>query len=70
MLGIRLDSGDLAYLSIEARRLLDEAGFPHVKIYATNELDEEVITDLKRQGARIDVWGLERNSSPPKTRQL
>ena len=61
MLGIRLDSGDLAYLSIEARRLLDEAGFPHAKIYATNELDEEVIVDLKRQGAQINAWGVGTN---------
>lgn len=58
LLGIRLDSGDLAYISIEARSLLDEAGFSNVKIYATNELNEEVIIDLKRQGAQIAVWGI------------
>ncbi|HEX8616180.1 MAG TPA: nicotinate phosphoribosyltransferase [Thermoanaerobaculia bacterium] len=56
--GIRLDSGDLAYLSIEARRMLDEAGFPNVRISASNDLDEHIITSLKEQGARIDVWGV------------
>lgn len=56
--GIRLDSGDLAYLSKEARRMLDEAGFPEAKIYATNDLDELTIMNLKAQGARIDVWGV------------
>lgn len=58
MIGIRLDSGDLAYLSIEARRMLDEAGFPEAIIAASNELDEHLITSLKEQGARIDVWGV------------
>jgi len=58
LLGIRLDSGDLAYLSIEARKILDEAGFPDAKIYATNDLDERTIEALQRQGARIDVWGV------------
>ena len=57
-LGIRLDSGDLHYLSVESRKLLDAAGFHDVKIYASNELNEKLITDLKRQGARIDVWGI------------
>ncbi|HYO75717.1 MAG TPA: nicotinate phosphoribosyltransferase [Thermoanaerobaculia bacterium] len=56
--GIRLDSGDLAYLSIEARRMLDEAGFPNVRISASNDLDEHLIASLKEQGARIDVWGV------------
>ncbi len=56
--GIRLDSGDLAYLSKEARRMLDEVGFPEAKIYATNDLDELTIMNLKAQGARIDVWGV------------
>ncbi|MDQ6420893.1 nicotinate phosphoribosyltransferase [Paenibacillus sp. LHD-117] len=56
--GIRLDSGDLAYLSKEARRMLDEAGFPHVKITASNDLDEHLIFNLKAQGARIDIWGV------------
>jgi nicotinate phosphoribosyltransferase len=56
--GIRLDSGDLAWLSIEARRLLDEAGFPDAAIVASNDLDEHLITSLKHQGARIGVWGV------------
>jgi nicotinate phosphoribosyltransferase len=58
MAGIRLDSGDLAYLSIEARRILDEAGFTDARIVASSELDEHVIESLKTQGARIDVWGV------------
>ena len=58
LLGIRLDSGDLAYLSIEARKILDEGGFPDAKIYASNDLDEQTISSLKQQGARIGVWGV------------
>jgi nicotinate phosphoribosyltransferase len=57
-IGIRLDSGDLAYLSIEARRILDEAGLPEMKIVASNDLDEHLIASLKEQGARVDVWGV------------
>lgn len=57
-IGIRLDSGDLAYLSKEARKLLDEAGFKHAKIIASNDLDEGTILNLKAQGAKIDVWGI------------
>jgi nicotinate phosphoribosyltransferase len=56
--GIRLDSGDLAYLSIEARRMLDEAGFPTAQILASNDLGEHTIASLKQQGARIDAWGV------------
>ena len=56
--GIRLDSGDLAYLSREARRMLDEAGFPEAKICASGDLDEMLIRDLKLQGACIDTWGV------------
>ncbi|MDQ3290931.1 MAG: nicotinate phosphoribosyltransferase [Bacteroidota bacterium] len=56
--GVRLDSGDLAYLSKEGRRLFDEAGFPAVSIVASNDLDEYLIESLKRQGARIDTWGI------------
>ncbi len=56
--GIRLDSGDLAYLSREARRLLDDAGFPDARIVASSDLDEWIIESLKRQGARIDIWGV------------
>ncbi|UUZ95642.1 nicotinate phosphoribosyltransferase [Paenibacillus sp. P25] len=58
MQGIRLDSGDLAYLSIQARRMLDEAGLHYVKIVASNDLDENIIFNLKAQGARIDSWGV------------
>lgn len=56
--GIRLDSGDLAYLSIEARRILDAGGFPKAAVIASNDLDEHIITSLKQQGARIGVWGV------------
>jgi nicotinate phosphoribosyltransferase len=56
-LGVRIDSGDLAWLSNEARRMLDAAGFPEAQVYATNELDEHLIESLKRQGATIGVWG-------------
>lgn len=56
--GIRLDSGDLAYLSIEARRLLDEAGFEKTNIVASNDLDEHIMDSLKIQGAKINVWGI------------
>jgi nicotinate phosphoribosyltransferase len=56
--GIRLDSGDLAHLSIEARRMLDAAGFPGTKIVASNDLDERVIGSLLEQGARIDIYGV------------
>jgi len=58
LIGIRLDSGDLAYLSIEARRLLDEAGLGGARIVASNDLDEHTIASLKEQGARIDTWGV------------
>jgi nicotinate phosphoribosyltransferase len=56
--GIRLDSGDLAYLSVECRRMLDEAGLDKCKIFATNSLDEYIISDLERQNAAIDVYGV------------
>ncbi|MDP1629135.1 MAG: nicotinate phosphoribosyltransferase [bacterium] len=58
LLGIRLDSGDLAYLSKEARKILDEAGLREAKIVASNEIDEWIIADLKKQGAKIDLWGV------------
>ena len=58
LLGVRLDSGDLAELSKVARRLLDEGGFPDAKIVASDSLDENAIRDLKARGARIDVWGI------------
>jgi nicotinate phosphoribosyltransferase len=56
--GIRLDSGDLAYLSIAAREMLDAAGFPRAVIVASNDLDEHIIASLKQQGARIGLWGV------------
>lgn len=56
--GIRLDSGDLAYLSKEARKMLDAVGFTETKIIASNDLDEKTITHLKSQGAKIDIWGI------------
>ena len=56
--GIRLDSGDLAYLSREARKMLDVAGFPNTIICASGDLDENLIRDLKLQGACIDTWGV------------
>ncbi|VTT06425.1 nicotinate phosphoribosyltransferase [Streptococcus dysgalactiae] len=57
-LGVRLDSGDLAYLSKKVRQQLDDAGFTQAKIYASNDLDENTILNLKMQKAKIDVWGV------------
>lgn len=59
--GIRLDSGDLAYLSKKARAMLDEAGFPDAVISASNDLDEYLIESLKAQGAAITSWGVGTN---------
>ena len=56
--GIRLDSGDLAYLTREARKMMDDAGFPKAKICASGDLDETLIRDLLLQGAKIDIWGV------------
>jgi nicotinate phosphoribosyltransferase len=56
--GIRLDSGDLAYLSKRARKMLDDAGFHGAKISASNDLDEHIIAELKAQGAEISLWGV------------
>lgn len=58
LLGVRLDSGDLAYLSIEARKILDAEGFPDATIVASNDLNEHLIRSLKDQGAKINVWGV------------
>jgi nicotinate phosphoribosyltransferase len=58
MVGIRLDSGDLAWLSIEARKILDMGGFPDAVIVASNELDEHTIASLKTQRAKIGLWGV------------
>ena len=57
-MGIRLDSGDLAYLTRQARKMLDEAGYPNAKICASGDLDEVLIRDLKTQGACINTWGV------------
>lgn len=56
--GIRLDSGDLSYLSKKARKMLNEAGFPEATITASSDLDEYIIDSLRTQGARIDSWGV------------
>ena len=58
LLAIRLDSGDLAYLSRKARRMLDEAGLGYVKIVASNQLDEFIIRSLEEQEARLDIFGV------------
>jgi nicotinate phosphoribosyltransferase len=58
LIGIRLDSGDLADLSIKARKLLDKAGFPEAAIVASNDLDEYTIAELKKAGAEINIWGV------------
>jgi nicotinate phosphoribosyltransferase len=58
LLGIRLDSGDLTFLSREARKLLDEAGFDRTRILGSSDLDEWLIESIKKQGADIDLWGV------------
>lgn len=58
MIGVRLDSGDRVALSIETRRMLDKAGFTGAKIVCSGDLDEHVIADMKRHGAKIDMWGV------------
>ena len=58
LIGIRLDSGDLAYLSIHSRRMLDQNGFEGTKIIASSYLDEWLIESLKKQDAKIDTWGV------------
>ncbi|MGM9907808.1 nicotinate phosphoribosyltransferase [Limosilactobacillus sp.] len=57
-IGVRIDSGDMAYLSKKVRKMLDDAGFPDAKIIASNGLDEKTIQNLKMQDAKIDVWGV------------
>lgn len=56
--GIRLDSGDMTELSITARRILDEAGFEDAVIVASNDLNEQIITEMKENGAKVNVWGV------------
>jgi nicotinate phosphoribosyltransferase len=61
LLGIRLDSGDLAKLSLQARRMLDEAGFETAAIFASNDLNELIIRSLRSQGAAVTLWGVGTN---------
>jgi len=61
LMGIRIDSGDLAFLSRRARQMLDQAGLRYVKIVASNELDEYIISDILAQGGRVDIWGVGTN---------
>ena len=58
LVGVRIDSGDLAYLSRQVRASFDAAGFPEVKILASNELDEFVIDSIRREGGRVDIYGV------------
>ncbi len=58
LIGIRLDSGDLAYLSKKARKMLDDAGLPYVQIFVSNQLNEYVVKSLNEQGAKIDGYGI------------
>jgi nicotinate phosphoribosyltransferase len=58
MLGVRLDSGDLAWLSAQARKMLDAKGFSNARIVGSNELDEDLVASLKEQGAGISAWGV------------
>jgi nicotinate phosphoribosyltransferase len=57
-IGLRLDSGDRVALSIEARKMLDDAGFPDAVIVCSGDLDEHAIADMKKRGAKIDIWGV------------
>ena len=59
--GVRIDSGDLAFLSRGARQLFDQENLPYVKIVASNELDEYIISDIIAQGGKVDVWGVGTN---------
>jgi len=58
LVGVRIDSGDLAYLSRESRRMFDEAGFPKVRIVASNELDEQIIDSIRDGGGKVDIYGV------------
>ena len=59
--GVRIDSGDIAYLSKKARQMLDEAGYPDCTVCASNSLDEYLVRDLILQGARVDSFGIGEN---------
>ncbi|MEO2084908.1 MAG: nicotinate phosphoribosyltransferase, partial [Marinoscillum sp.] len=58
LLGIRIDSGDLSYLSKKSRKLLDKNGFEDVKIIASNDIDEFILSSLKQQKSKVTVWGI------------
>lgn len=57
-IGVRVDSGDMAYISKQVRHQLDQAGYPNAKVFASNNMDSKTILNLKMQGAKIDVWGV------------
>jgi nicotinate phosphoribosyltransferase len=61
LVGIRIDSGDLAFLSRRVRQMLDQENLPYVKIVASNELDEYIISDILAQGGKVDIWGVGTN---------
>ena len=61
LIGIRIDSGDLAFLSLRARQMLDQEHLEYVKIIASNELDEYIISDILTQGGKVDIWGVGTN---------
>ena len=61
LVGVRIDSGDLAFLSARARQMFDQENLPHVKIVASNELDEYIIADIIAQGGKVDIWGVGTN---------
>ncbi len=58
MVGVRIDSGDLAYFSREARKMFDKAGLDYVKIIASNDIDEYIIEEIKHQNGTVDIWGI------------
>ncbi len=58
LLGVRIDSGDLTYFSKEVRKLLDDSGFKDAKIVASNDIDEHLITEIRNNGGKVDVWGI------------
>ena len=65
--GVRIDSGDIAYLSKKARQMLDAAGYPDCTVCASNSLDEYIVRDLILQGARVDSFGIGENMIPAKS---
>ncbi len=58
LVGVRIDSGDLAYFSKQARKMLDKAGLTYTKIVASNDVDEYIIEEIKQQGGAVDIWGI------------